>query len=107
MQEEEAARLAEEEDARKKEEAERRKVEKAARRAELKKAGLLLTGKAKKEAERLAAMREQLLKSAGLESAGEFPPTFLFIMLQAQGHAAILGSHRKAPSFLGGTSWKR
>ena len=41
------------------------------RRAEMKKQGLLLTGKAKKEADRLAAVRETLLKNAGSGLAGE------------------------------------
>lgn len=62
-QEEEAARRQEEEEARKLEEAERRKQERKDRRAEMKRQGLILTGKAKKEAERLAAFREQLLAS--------------------------------------------
>jgi hypothetical protein len=66
-QEEEEVRRQEEEERRKAEEAERRKQERAERRAQLKREGKLLTGKAKKEAERLAAMREQLLKKAGLE----------------------------------------
>lgn len=67
LQEEEAERKAAEEEARKQAEAERRKVERAERRAQLKKEGKLLTGKAKKEAERLAAVREQFLKQAGLD----------------------------------------
>ena len=66
LQEEEAERKAAEEEARKQAEAERRKVDRAERRAQLKKEGKLLTGKAKKEAERLAAVREQFLKQAGL-----------------------------------------
>ena len=66
-QEEEAERKAVEEEARKQAEAERRKVERAERRAQLKKEGKLLTGKAKKGAERLAAVREQFLKQAGLD----------------------------------------
>jgi 5'-3' exonuclease len=70
LQEEETARLAAEEEARKKEEAERRKAEKLARRTEMKRQGLLLTGKAKREAERLAAIREQLLKSAEVNAEG-------------------------------------
>ncbi|KAK9830542.1 hypothetical protein WJX72_012372 [[Myrmecia] bisecta] len=65
-EEEEACRAAEEE-ARKAEDAERRKAERKERRAQLKKDGLLLTGRAKKEADRLAAMREQFMKNAGLE----------------------------------------
>ena len=64
VQEEEEVRLREEEDARKLEEAERRKSERKERRAEMKRQGLILTGKAKKEAERLAAFREQLLAQA-------------------------------------------
>ena len=67
LQEEEAERRAAEEEARRQAEAERRKVERAERRAQLKKEGKLLTGKAKKEAERLAAVREQFLKQAGLD----------------------------------------
>lgn len=66
-QEEEGERLREEEERRKAEEAERKKAEKKERRAEMKRQGLLLTGKAKKEAERLAAMREQFLKQTGAE----------------------------------------
>ncbi|KAK9798489.1 hypothetical protein WJX73_000508 [Symbiochloris irregularis] len=63
--EEEEARRLEEEEKRKVEEAERRKVERKERRAEMKRQGLILTGKAKKEAERLAAFREQLLANQG------------------------------------------
>ena len=48
-------------------------MEKAARREQLKKEGKLLTGKAKVEAERLARVREQFLKQAGIDpEAGEF-----------------------------------
>ena len=39
----------------------------------MKKAGLLLTGKAKKEADRLAAIREQMLRTAGDAPAGLSP----------------------------------
>ena len=42
-------------------------------RAELKKQGLLLTGKAKKEADRLAAVREAMLKAAGPALPGTLP----------------------------------
>lgn len=35
----------------------------------MKRQGLILTGKAKKEAERLAAMREQILKNTAAEDA--------------------------------------
>ena len=70
VQEEEAARLAEEEEARRAEDAERRKAERLARRAEAKRQGLILTGKAKREAERLAAMREQILKNAAALDGG-------------------------------------
>lgn len=56
----------EEEAQRADEEAARRKEAKRERRAELKRQGLLLTGKAKQEAQRLAAMREQILKNAAL-----------------------------------------
>ena len=73
MQEEEAARRAEEEEARLAVEKEQRKVERAARRAEAKRQGLLLTGKAKKEAERLAALREQLLRNSGVDVGGALP----------------------------------
>eukprot|EP00884_Botryococcus_braunii_P012838 jgi/Botrbrau1/21555/Bobra.174_2s0055.2 len=66
-QEEEAERLREEEEQRKAEETERKKAEKRERRAEMKRQGLILTGKAKKEAERLAAMREQFLRQTGTE----------------------------------------
>ena len=69
VQEEEAARKAEEEEAQLAAEREQRKADRAARRAEAKRQGLLLTGKAKKEAERLAALREQLLAKAGVEIA--------------------------------------
>lgn len=69
MQEEEAARKAEEEEGQLAAEREQRKADRAARRAEAKRQGLLLTGKAKKEAERLAALREQLLAKAGVEIA--------------------------------------
>jgi dsDNA-specific endonuclease/ATPase MutS2 len=44
-----------------------RKEARAAHRAQLKKEGKLLTGKAKKEAERLAAMREQLLANTDIQ----------------------------------------
>lgn len=44
-----------------------RKAEKLARREQLKKEGKLLTGKAKAEAERLARVREQFLKQAGID----------------------------------------
>ena len=37
----------------------------------MKKKGLLLTGKQKAEAQRLAAVREQLLAQAGLDPSGE------------------------------------
>ncbi len=69
MQEEEADRIREEEERRKAEEAERKKAEKREKKAELKRQGLILTGKAKKEAERLAAMREQILKNASADDA--------------------------------------
>jgi hypothetical protein len=62
LQEEEAAVKAEEEAKRKEEDKKRKKEEKAKERAELKRKGLLLSGKEKVEAERLAAIREQLLK---------------------------------------------
>lgn len=42
----------------------------AACRAEAKRQGLLLTGKAKKEADRLAAVREAMLKNAGAAPVG-------------------------------------
>ena len=62
---EEEARIAEEEAAAKAEtQAEERREARAAARALAKKEGRLLTGKAKKEADRLAAMRTQLLARA-------------------------------------------
>ena len=67
-EEAEIARL-EAEEARKAADAEARRQRQKERRAELKKQGLLLTGKAKKEAERLAAVREQFLKSSGAGAA--------------------------------------
>ncbi len=70
VQEEEAARAAEEAEKIKAEEAEKRRQERLERRAELKKKGLLLTGKQKVEAQRLAAMREQLMAQAGLDPEG-------------------------------------
>ena len=73
VQEEEAARIAEEEEARLAVEKEQRKADRAARRAEAKRQGLLLTGKAKKEAERLAAIREQLLRDSGVDVGGASP----------------------------------
>ncbi len=73
VQEEEAARIAEEEEARMAVEKEQRKADRAARRAEAKRQGLLLTGKAKKEAERLAAIREQLLRDSGVDVGGASP----------------------------------
>lgn len=65
-QEEEALRQAEEEERRRLEETEQRKAERKERRAEMKRQGLILTGKAKKEAERLAAFREQLMAQSCL-----------------------------------------
>lgn len=70
LQEEQEEKRREEEERKKKEDTERRKVERLERRAQLKREGKLLTGKAKKEAERLAAVREQFLKQAGLETPG-------------------------------------
>lgn len=62
VRQEEEARIAEEEAAAKAEtQAEERREARAAARALAKKEGRLLTGKAKKEADRLAAMRTQLL----------------------------------------------
>ena len=49
---------------RKEEERERRKAKEKAKREQLKKEGKLLTGKAKAEADRLAAMRAQMLSQA-------------------------------------------
>ena len=87
VQEEEAARKAEEEEGQLAAEREQRKADRAARRAEAKRQGLLLTGKAKKEAERLAALREQLLAKAGVEIAsapsGEAQPVCKNIRYQA------------------------
>ena len=73
MQEEEAARKAAEDEERLAAEREQRKAERAARRAEAKRQGLLLTGKAKKEAERLAMLREQLLRNSGVDVTGASP----------------------------------
>ncbi|KAK9832093.1 hypothetical protein WJX81_005641 [Elliptochloris bilobata] len=73
--EEEEARRAEEEARCAEEEAARRKEAKRERRAELKRQGLLLTGKAKQEAQRLAAMREQILKNAALAPDAPAPGT--------------------------------
>lgn len=70
MQEEETARAAEEAEKTKAEEAEKRRQERLERRADMKKKGLLLTGKQKAEAQRLAAVREQLLAQAGLDPSG-------------------------------------
>ena len=72
-QEAEEARHLEEEAQRAEEEAARRKEAKRERRAELKRQGLLLTGKAKQEAQRLAAMREQILKNAALAPDAPVP----------------------------------
>eukprot|EP00208_Stichococcus_sp_RCC1054_P001979 CAMPEP_0206140654 /NCGR_PEP_ID=MMETSP1473-20131121/10223_1 /ASSEMBLY_ACC=CAM_ASM_001109 /TAXON_ID=1461547 /ORGANISM="Stichococcus sp, Strain RCC1054" /LENGTH=1691 /DNA_ID=CAMNT_0053534881 /DNA_START=139 /DNA_END=5214 /DNA_ORIENTATION=- len=84
--EEEAARIAEEERKRQEEEAEQaekeaaekkeaadkvRREARAEHRAQLKREGKLLTGKAKKEADRLAAMREQLLAKADISLDGD------------------------------------
>ena len=76
-QEEEEERIREEEERQKKEDTERRKAERLERRAQLKREGKLLTGKAKKEAERLAAVREQFLKQAGIEDPTGKPPALL------------------------------
>ena len=73
-QEEEEERQREEEERQKKESSEKRKAERLERRAQLKREGKLLTGKAKKEAERLAAVREQFLKQAGMDAPGGKPP---------------------------------
>lgn len=67
VQEEEEARRQEEMERQRKEDAERRKQERKDKRAQLKKEGKLLTGKAKEEADRLARMREQMLKMAGVQ----------------------------------------
>lgn len=73
-QEAEEDRQREEDERQKKEDTERRKAERLERRAQLKREGKLLTGKAKKEAERLAAVREQFLKQSGMEPpAGVLP----------------------------------
>ena len=82
VQEEEEERQREEDERQKKEDTERRKAERLERRAQLKREGKLLTGKAKKEAERLAAVREQFLKQSGMEAPAGAPcvpilrPTF-------------------------------
>ena len=72
-QEEEEERQREENERLKKENEERRKAERLERRAQLKREGKLLTGKAKKEAERLAAVREQFLKQAGVDAPAGKP----------------------------------
>ena len=77
LQEEEEERRREEEDRQKQEDTERRKAERLERRAQLKREGKLLTGKAKKEAERLAAVREQFLKQAGIEDPTGKPSAVL------------------------------
>ena len=83
VQEEEEARRQEEEKRKKKEDTERRKAERLERRAQLKREGKLLTGKAKKEAERLAAVREQFLKQAGVDAPpGELPQSCCAILMQ-------------------------
>ncbi|KAL0036218.1 hypothetical protein WJX79_008552 [Trebouxia sp. C0005] len=68
IREEEEERQREEDERQKKEDTERRKAERLERRAQLKREGKLLTGKAKKEAERLAAVREQFLKQSGMDT---------------------------------------
>ena len=55
---------------RKEEERERRKAKEKAKREQLKKEGKLLTGKAKAEADRLAAMRAQMLSQAAQKGGG-------------------------------------
>ncbi len=89
-QEEEEERQREEDERQKKEATERRKAERLERRAQLKREGKLLTGKAKKEAERLAAIREQFLKQSGMEApAGVLPCTvpILWPTLCAEAHS--------------------
>jgi hypothetical protein len=78
VQEDEAARKAAEEEERLAAEREQRKAERAARRADAKRQGLLLTGKAKKEAERLTMLREQLLRNSGVALAGASPSRATF-----------------------------
>lgn len=91
VQEEEEEQQREEEERHKKEGSEKRKAERLERRAQLKREGKLLTGKAKKEAERLAAVREQFLKQAGMDAPGgnALPPahqsSFLVHRLQPNG----------------------
>ena len=80
LQEEESARKAAEEEARLAVEREQRKADRAARRAEAKRQGLLLTGKAKRDAERLAVQREQLLRNAGVDISGASPSAALVCM---------------------------
>ncbi len=60
------------------------------RREQLKREGKLLTGKAKAEAERLAAVREQLLKQAAEKG----------IELPAEGEAAEAAKPKKVSSCL-------
>ena len=93
LQEEESARKAAEEEARLAVEREQRKADRAARRAEAKRQGLLLTGKAKRDAERLAVQREQLLRNAGVDISGASPSAALHC-IAAFGNAAgaLMGS---------------
>ena len=80
----------EEEAARKEEDRKRRKEEKTKQRAELKRQGLLKTGREKQEAERLAAMREQFLRNnPGVELPpgeqmhdSQIRPTFFGIIIE-------------------------
>ena len=80
-QEEQEEARREEEERKKKEDTERRKAERLERRAQLKREGKLLTGKAKKEAERLAAVREQFLKQAGVEAPSGEQRTLMIIVI--------------------------
>ena len=91
LQEEEAALRAEEEAKQREEDKKRRKEEKAKERAELKRKGLLLTGKEKAEAERLAAIREQMLKdNPDIELPAGTPPA---ISICAPMYAALHALH--------------
>ena len=92
-QEEESARKAAEEEARLAAGMEQRKADRAARRAEARRQGLLLTGKAKRDAERLAVQREQLLRNSGVDISGASPSAALDCMTSFRSAAgALMGS---------------
>ena len=76
----------------------------------MKKAGLLLTGKAKKEADRLAAIRQQMLRTAGDAPAGLSPCSsvrWLTSHLTASAVAAEAADRlRKYTMLAGHESWR-